>query len=170
MSGRGGSKRRGRPPKTPSMERSGSGSQPTGKFQYHLLKKPKYLLNRGSDSQLSTPTASRASSPHGSTDSSRPSMPRPSTSRMSVTGGSARKGRAAAASASVAVTPASSGKRGKAAQSATPYSKKGEWLDGYIHFSLLTVVCALRSSKPTNLRISVRLRFRRIFRRGRRRR
>lgn len=57
-----GSKRRGRPPKSVVMERP-------KKFQMHLLKKPKYLLNRetkGSEtpnSQSSTPSASRASSP-----------------------------------------------------------------------------------------------------------
>ncbi|RZF42669.1 hypothetical protein LSTR_LSTR001464 [Laodelphax striatellus] len=69
MSARG-TKRRGRPPKTVVMERP-------RKFQYHLLKKPKYLLNiesRGSEtpnSQTSTPTASRASSPIGSESSRR---------------------------------------------------------------------------------------------------
>ncbi|KAF4525586.1 hypothetical protein B566_EDAN018562 [Ephemera danica] len=57
-----GSKRRGRPPKSVVMERP-------RKFQMHLLKKPKYLLNRDSkgsetpNSQSSTPSASRASSP-----------------------------------------------------------------------------------------------------------
>lgn len=54
MSGRG-SRKRGRPPKTPN-DRSCS------KFNYQLLKKPKYL-SKTSDSQLSTPSASRASSP-----------------------------------------------------------------------------------------------------------
>ncbi|XP_075219983.1 nucleosome-remodeling factor subunit NURF301 E(bx) isoform X3 [Lycorma delicatula] len=69
MSARG-TKRRGRPPKSVVMERP-------KKFQYHLLKKPKYLLNyenRGSEtpnSQTSTPTASRASSPFGSESSRR---------------------------------------------------------------------------------------------------
>lgn len=60
MSARG-VKKRGRPPKAQVAER-------TKKFQYHLLKKPKYLLNlsKGSDSQSSTPTPSRASSPLGS--------------------------------------------------------------------------------------------------------
>lgn len=54
-----GAKKRGRPPKVQVSER-------TKKFQYHLLKKPKYLLNfqkKESDSQSSTPSASRASSP-----------------------------------------------------------------------------------------------------------
>jgi nucleosome-remodeling factor subunit BPTF len=57
-----GSKRRGRPPKSVVMERP-------KKFQMHLLKKPKYLMNRESkgsetpNSQSSTPSASRASSP-----------------------------------------------------------------------------------------------------------
>lgn len=73
MTGRGTGKRRGRPPKTQTMERP-------AKFQYHLMKKPKYLLNKGSDSQFSTPTASRASSPQDS-ESSRRSISRPSTSR-----------------------------------------------------------------------------------------
>lgn len=68
MTGRGTGKRRGRPPKTQTMERP-------AKFQYHLMKKPKYLLNKGSDSQLSTPTASRASSP--ASESSRRSISRP---------------------------------------------------------------------------------------------
>lgn len=118
MSGRG-AKRRGRPPKTPSMDRQSK------KFQYHLLKKPKYLLNRGSDSQLSTPTPSRASSPQGSDGSSRRSISRPSTSRPSVTGGSSSRrsnGRG-------------NNKRGRAPQSATPYSKKGKLL----HVSLPTI-------------------------------
>ncbi|XP_011164539.2 nucleosome-remodeling factor subunit NURF301 isoform X2 [Solenopsis invicta] len=68
MTGRG-SKRRGRPPKSVVMERP-------KKFQYHMLKKPKYLQNRtigslggnggGAEtpgSQPSTPTASRPTSP-----------------------------------------------------------------------------------------------------------
>ncbi|CAG9783721.1 unnamed protein product [Diatraea saccharalis] len=63
MSGRG-AKKRGRPPKSGSFEKN-------RKFQYHLLKKPKYLQNLhqqnvGSSSLLSTPSASRASSPQGS--------------------------------------------------------------------------------------------------------
>lgn len=57
MSGRG-SRKRGRPPKTPN-DRVGS------KFNYQLMKKPKYL-SKTSDSQLSTPSASRASSPQES--------------------------------------------------------------------------------------------------------
>jgi len=63
MTGRG-SKRRGRPPKSVVMERP-------KKFQYHLMKKPKYLQNRISGtagvetpgSQPSTPTVSRPTSP-----------------------------------------------------------------------------------------------------------
>ncbi|XP_075969552.1 nucleosome-remodeling factor subunit NURF301 E(bx) isoform X2 [Anticarsia gemmatalis] len=61
MSGRG-AKKRGRPPKSGSFEK-------TRKFQYHLMKKPKYLLNQqnaGTASLVSTPSASRASSPQGS--------------------------------------------------------------------------------------------------------
>ncbi|EDV95519.1 GH15750 [Drosophila grimshawi] len=54
MSGRG-SRKRGRPPKTPN-ERSS-----TGRFNYHLLKKPKYLSE--GKSQPSTPSASRCISP-----------------------------------------------------------------------------------------------------------
>jgi len=57
-----GAKKRGRPPKVQVSER-------TKKFQYHLLKKPKYLLNyqkKDGDSQSSTPSASRGSSPHES--------------------------------------------------------------------------------------------------------
>lgn len=69
-------KRRGRPPKSQSaaMER------PKSNFQYHLLKKPKYLCKDGGngDSRFSTPSASRASSPQGSEES------RPSTSRRSA--------------------------------------------------------------------------------------
>lgn len=65
MSGRG--KRRGRPPKTPAPAEK--------KFQF--LKKPKYLQN---DSQLSTPSASRASSPQDSEESSRKSFSRNSAS------------------------------------------------------------------------------------------
>lgn len=60
MSGRGVTKRRGRPPKTVVMERP-------KKFDYQLMKKPKYLQKRaGSDaagSLPSTPTASRPSTP-----------------------------------------------------------------------------------------------------------
>ncbi|KAB0795122.1 hypothetical protein PPYR_11961 [Photinus pyralis] len=53
-----GVKKRGRPPKIQVAERA-------KKFQYQLLKKPKYLqnLNKGSDSQSSTPTTSRPCSP-----------------------------------------------------------------------------------------------------------
>ncbi|XP_017781455.1 PREDICTED: nucleosome-remodeling factor subunit NURF301 isoform X2 [Nicrophorus vespilloides] len=61
MSARG-AKKRGRPPKVQTADRA-------KKFQYHLLKKPKYLqnLNRGSDSPSSTPTASRPSTPQSET-------------------------------------------------------------------------------------------------------
>lgn len=70
MSGRG-AKKRGRPPKAGSFEKN-------RKFQYHLLKKPKYLQaqNIGSSSLASTPSASRASSPQGS-DVSRRSTRKP---------------------------------------------------------------------------------------------
>ncbi|XP_053954762.1 nucleosome-remodeling factor subunit NURF301 isoform X1 [Anastrepha ludens] len=78
MSGRG-SRKRGRPPKTPN-ERAGT------KFNYQLLKKPKYL-SKACDSQLSTPSASRASSPQES-DGSR-SYNRKSTSKS--TRGRSRK-------------------------------------------------------------------------------
>ncbi|XP_044753874.1 nucleosome-remodeling factor subunit NURF301 isoform X3 [Coccinella septempunctata] len=63
-----GMKKRGRPPKVQVTERP-------RKFQIHLLKKPKYLLNysKGSESQVSTPNASRASSPHESEASRRSS-------------------------------------------------------------------------------------------------
>ncbi|XP_059217057.1 nucleosome-remodeling factor subunit NURF301 isoform X2 [Stomoxys calcitrans] len=70
MSGRG-SRKRGRPPKTPN-ERAGS------KFNYQLLKKPKYL-SKNSDSQ-STPSASRASSPQES-EGSRNNRKAPTKSR-----------------------------------------------------------------------------------------
>ncbi|XP_075160179.1 nucleosome-remodeling factor subunit NURF301 E(bx) isoform X2 [Haematobia irritans] len=70
MSGRG-SRKRGRPPKTPN-ERAGS------KFNYQLLKKPKYL-SKNSDSQ-STPSASRASSPQES-DGSRNNRKTPNRNR-----------------------------------------------------------------------------------------
>ncbi|XP_024944598.1 nucleosome-remodeling factor subunit NURF301 isoform X2 [Cephus cinctus] len=73
MTGRG-SKRRGRPPKSVVMERP-------KKFQYHLMKKPKYLQNKGSEtpnSQPSTPTASRASSPVESEESRRSTRSRKS--------------------------------------------------------------------------------------------
>ncbi|XP_028161986.1 nucleosome-remodeling factor subunit NURF301 [Ostrinia furnacalis] len=65
MSGRG-TKKRGRPPKSGTFEKN-------RKFQYHLLKKPKYLQNQnvGSASVVSTPSASRASSPQGSDISKR---------------------------------------------------------------------------------------------------
>ncbi|XP_025834373.1 nucleosome-remodeling factor subunit NURF301 isoform X2 [Agrilus planipennis] len=63
-----GAKKRGRPPKVQVTER-------TKKFQYHLLKKPKYLqnLSKGSDSQSSTPNTSRPSSPQESDISRRSS-------------------------------------------------------------------------------------------------
>ncbi|KAL1380068.1 hypothetical protein pipiens_014471, partial [Culex pipiens pipiens] len=71
-----GSKKRGRPPGRQSS--SSSMERPKGKFQYHLLKKPKYLCKDG-DSRFSTPSASRASSPgQGSEESS---SVRPSASR-----------------------------------------------------------------------------------------
>jgi hypothetical protein len=63
MSGRG--KRRGRPPKTPATQEK----------KFHFLKKPKYLQN---ESRLSTPSASRASSPQDSEESSRKSFSRDS--------------------------------------------------------------------------------------------
>lgn len=66
-------KKRGRPPKTTTNEKP--------KFQYHLLKKPKYLIDKKPGSQISTPTASRASSPQDSEESrkslSRLSQPKP---------------------------------------------------------------------------------------------
>lgn len=58
-------KKRGRPPKVSTNEKP--------KFQYHLLKKPKYLSDKKSDSQISTPSASRASSPQDSEESRRSS-------------------------------------------------------------------------------------------------
>ncbi|KAG5899121.1 hypothetical protein JTB14_021623 [Gonioctena quinquepunctata] len=62
-----GMKKRGRPPKVQVAER-------TKKFQYHLLKKPKYLLNyKAPESQSSTPTASRPTSPQESESSRRSS-------------------------------------------------------------------------------------------------
>lgn len=75
MSSRSG-KRRGRPPKTAVSDRNSLSSR----FQYQL-KKPKYLQN--SDSQFSTPSASRASSPQNSDDglSSRRTSGRSSTRR-----------------------------------------------------------------------------------------
>jgi nucleosome-remodeling factor subunit BPTF len=85
MSGRG-AKKRGRPPKSGSFEKN-------RKFQYHLLKKPKYLqtLNQqhvGSSSLVSTPSASRASSPQGSDISRRSTRkPRGGKSHKSKRGG-----------------------------------------------------------------------------------
>lgn len=66
MTGRG--KRRGRPPKTPAANEK----------KFHLLKKPRYLQN---DSQFSTPSASRASSPQDSEESSRKSFSRDGTAK-----------------------------------------------------------------------------------------
>lgn len=74
-----GTKKRGRPPKVSVGDRPGVKAHQK-KFQYHLMKKPKYLLNR-SDSQTSTPTASRASSPQGSEGSRR------SSTRLGARGG-----------------------------------------------------------------------------------
>lgn len=66
MTGRG-TRKRGRPPKTPNDR--------TNKFSYQLLKKPKYLTKAKPESQFSTPSASRASSPPES-DTSRRSLNR----------------------------------------------------------------------------------------------
>ena len=90
MSARG-AKRRGRPPKSVVMERP-------RKFQYHLMKKPKYLLNRenrGSEtpnSQTSTPTPSRASSPVGSESSRRSTRSRGRYKHRRGGGGYQRRG------------------------------------------------------------------------------
>lgn len=79
MTGRG-TKRRGRPPKTQTLDRQ------SAKYNHSAMRKPKYVT----DSQFSTPSASRASSPQGS-DSSR-HRGRPSTSRKTSTrGGRGRK-------------------------------------------------------------------------------
>lgn len=75
MTGRG-TKRRGRPPKTANMDRQ------SAKLNYSS-KKPKYLA----DSQVSTPSASRASSPQGSDNGSASRRGRPSTSRKGGRGG-----------------------------------------------------------------------------------
>ncbi|KAH8408542.1 hypothetical protein KR215_007131 [Drosophila sulfurigaster] len=79
MSGRG-SRKRGRPPKTPN-ERSSS-----GRFNYQLLKKPKYLSE--GKSQPSTPSASRCISPQ-SDECSRSSH----NNRGSARGSGAKRGR-----------------------------------------------------------------------------
>lgn len=81
MSGRGGAKRRGRPPKSVVMERP-------KKFQYHLMKKPKYL-QKGSEtpnSQPSTPCASRPTSP-AVEEEKRTTRPRRSKANRSRKGG-----------------------------------------------------------------------------------
>ncbi|XP_050741914.1 nucleosome-remodeling factor subunit NURF301 isoform X2 [Drosophila biarmipes] len=78
MSGRG-SRKRGRPPKTPNERGS-------GRFNYQLLKKPKYLSE--GKSQPSTPSASRGISPQ-SDEGSRSSHTNPSRSR----GSAAKRGR-----------------------------------------------------------------------------
>ena len=72
MSGRG-VKGRGRPRGRPPKASSSSDK----KFNYNLLKKPKYLQK--SESRFSTPSASRASSPQDSEESSRRSISRRST-------------------------------------------------------------------------------------------
>lgn len=77
MTGRG-TKRRGRPPKTQQLDRQ------SVKYTYNSMRKPKYVT----DSQFSTPSASRASSPQGSDTSRRG---RPSTSRKATTRGRGRK-------------------------------------------------------------------------------
>nr|XP_016933941.1 nucleosome-remodeling factor subunit NURF301 isoform X3 [Drosophila suzukii] len=78
MSGRG-SRKRGRPPKTPNERGS-------GRFNYQLLKKPKYLSE--GKSQPSTPSASRGISPQ-SDEGSRSSHTNLSRSR----GSAAKRGR-----------------------------------------------------------------------------
>lgn len=79
MTGRG-TKRRGRPPKTQQLDRQ------SVKYNYNSMRKPKYVT----DSQFSTPSASRASSPGQGSDTSR-SRGRPSTSRKVSTRGRGRK-------------------------------------------------------------------------------
>lgn len=82
MTGRG-TKRRGRPPKTANMDRQ------SAKLNYGP-KKSKYLA----DSQASTPSASRASSPQGSDNGSTNRRGRPSTSRkVAARGGASTRGR-----------------------------------------------------------------------------
>lgn len=134
-------KRRGRPPKTPVTDRS-------SKFQYQLLKKPKYLLNRGSDSQFSTPSASRASSPQNSDDGI--------ASRR--TSARARRGRPSAG------VTASNSKRGSQAgpSTATTPGRRGELVEsGEIVYVVIILICCL----PLSLRVRVPLwiRFRRLF-------
>lgn len=79
MTGRGTGKRRGRPPKTQTLDRQ------SAKYSYNSMRKPKYVT----DSQFSTPSASRASSPQDGSDTSR--RGRPSTSRKVPTRGRGRK-------------------------------------------------------------------------------
>lgn len=79
MTGRGTGKRRGRPPKTQTLDRQ------SAKYNYNSMRKPKYVT----DSQFSTPSASRASSPQEGSDTSR--RGRPSTSRKVSTRGRGRK-------------------------------------------------------------------------------
>ncbi|XP_063972664.1 nucleosome-remodeling factor subunit NURF301 isoform X2 [Diachasmimorpha longicaudata] len=86
MTGRG-PKRRGRPPKSVVMERPKT-------FQYHLMKKPKYL-QKGADtpsSQPSTPTASRPSSPVESEESRRSTRSTRKSVSTVTRGGKSRKG------------------------------------------------------------------------------
>ncbi|XP_015116667.1 nucleosome-remodeling factor subunit NURF301 isoform X2 [Diachasma alloeum] len=86
MTGRG-PKRRGRPPKSVVMERP-------KKFQYHLMKKPKYL-QKGADtpsSQPSTPTASRPTSPVESEESRRSTRSTRKSVSTATRGGKSRKG------------------------------------------------------------------------------
>lgn len=125
MSGRGG-KRRGRPPKTASASSSSASDK---KFQYHLLKKPKYLQNK-SDSRFSTPSASRASSPT-SEESSRKSF-----SRSSTAGGSGRKTRGR--------KPAKNNKRG----SGTYASRRSKFFF-FLHLSFFNdfFICGLALCK-----------------------
>lgn len=81
MTGRG-TKRRGRPPKTANLDRQ------SAKFNHTTMKKPKYLT----ESQFSTPSASRASSPQNSDSGSVNRRGRPTTSKKNSTrGGRGRK-------------------------------------------------------------------------------
>ncbi|KAL0272292.1 UNVERIFIED_CONTAM: hypothetical protein PYX00_005328 [Menopon gallinae] len=85
-------RKRGRPPKAVVLERP-------KKFQYHLLKKPKYLLNqenKGSEtpnSQCSTPTNSRGASPDNNELGSRSSRSFRQKQRLSYSSVSKRGGR-----------------------------------------------------------------------------
>ncbi|XP_014211852.1 nucleosome-remodeling factor subunit NURF301 isoform X2 [Copidosoma floridanum] len=137
--GRGVSKRRGRPPKTVVMERP-------KKFQYHLMKKPKYLqqqqLQRADSesrvgSQPSTPTVSRPGTPLEPTEETPVLGTRRSTrSRRSKIGTPAAVASSSASASRAAATPSGGGgrKKGGSGYGRRGYNTSLDYHDSEYHY------------------------------------